>query len=228
MIAIWRDYGDEGLDGVEVSVGTDRMTVDVPATPQFRRLTETGRWSGHTFYCDSHLDAPAEISIAHELPNEDLEVDIGHFLPSHSGTITCVKITRLIDEGRPPYPQYALGQTVVYPPPRGLIRPGMLECDLQSLPWRADHIQEQAVGVVVDQTILSDGKQNQSYFPRYNAPQDPNPPSVYTYHSDRPGLTNLLVTVQYGRVTAVTGGAEESDDVPYRLPSRPPPAPDGP
>jgi hypothetical protein len=228
MIATWRDFGDPGLDGVEVTVGTDRMTVDVPAAPQFHRFTEKGRWSGHTFYCDSHLDAPPEIAIARELPNEDLEVDIGHFLPNHTGTITCVKMMRIIDDERPSYPQNAPGQTITYPPPKGLIHPGMLECDLQDLPWRTDSIVYAPKVFVSNITVLSDGSQNKSYFPPYTEPQDPNPPATYTYHSDRAGCPSLIVTVQHGRVTSVTGGAEESDDVPYRLPPRPPPTPAGP
>jgi hypothetical protein len=197
------------------------MVVDVPAAPQFRQVIKTGHWTAHTFYCDSNLDAPAEISIAHELPNEDLEVDIGHFLPYHPGKITCVKVFRLADEDdRPPYPKNVPGQTVTYPPPKGLIRPGMLECDLEMLPWHADRVDEQPIGVVVNDTVLSDGSHNQPYFPAMNAPQDPNPPAVYTFHSDRPGLPKLLVTVYHGRVTEVTGGAEENDDFPYQFPKR--------
>jgi hypothetical protein len=229
MIATWRDYGDPGADGVEVTVGTDQILVDVPAMPQFRRFTEKGRWSGHTFYCDSHLDAPPEIAVARELPNEDLEVDIGHFLPDQTGTITCVKVMRIDDDDeRPPYPVNEPGQTVSYPPPKGLIHPGTLECDLQMLPWHADSIVAAPIVVEVNTTVLSDGTPGKSYFPPFGEAHDPRPPETYIYHSDRPGLPKLLVTVYHGRVTKVTGGAEESDDFPYQFPNHPQPPPASP
>lgn len=219
MIATWRDYDDRGLRGLEVSVGTDRIIVDVPATPVFKQIIEKGHWNLHSFYCDSHVDEPSEVIVARELKNEDLEVDIGRFLPDHPGKIVCVKVERTIDEERPPYPVIIPGQTVSYPPPKGLIRVGMLEWDLDTLPWHADKIEFTPSVVTVDTTTLSDGKRNQNYFPtREDRDDNDESPKVYTFHSDRSDAPQLLVTVYHGRVIQVTGGAEETADIPYRLP----------
>jgi len=225
MIAQWRNFNEGSLQGVEITVGTDRIDVDVPAVPQYHRTETKGRWSGHTFYCDSHLDAPAEIAVARELPNEDLEVDAGHFFPDHPGKITLVKTSRCIDGERPPYPIVVPGQTVTYPPPKGLIKVGMLQCDLDTLPWNPGPIEIQPTVVHADTTQLSDGS-GRFYVPQNIQPNEQTSPELYTYHSDRPGIPSLLVTVNNGRVVEVRGGAEESDDPPWHLPPRPPPADD--
>jgi hypothetical protein len=223
MIATWRDYDDPDLKGLQVTVGTDRIDVDVPATPTFKRIEEKGHWNLHAFYCDTHLDAPAEMIVARELKNEDLELDVGHFIPSHPGKIVCVKMSRICEPF--PYPTTVPGQTVTYPPPKGLIRPGMLECDLQMLPWHSDKVEVTPTVVTVDTTTLSDGKKNQNYF-SWNQQNEDDPSSVYYYHSDRSDAPQLLVTVYHGRVVQVVGGAEETADIPYQLP--PPPAPEVP
>ena len=225
MIATWRNYDDPDLKGLQVTVGTDLIDVDVPATPTFKRIEEKGHWNLHSFFCDSHLDAPPEVIVARELKNEDLEVDIGRFLPNHPGKIVCVKVARTFDDDRPPYPVTVPGQTVSYPPPKGLIRVGMLEWDLDMLPWHADKIEAAPIVVIADTTTLSDGKRNQNYFPAFENKNDNDElPKVYTYRSDRADAPQLLVTVYHGKVTQVVGGAEETADIPYTLP--PAPAPD--
>jgi hypothetical protein len=224
MIATWRDYVDHDIQGLEVTVGTNQIIIDVPASPQYKRTTEQGHWDFHAFYVDSNVDSPAEVMVAHELRNEDLEVEIGRYVPSHPGKIVCVKTCRIIDD-RPPYPVVVPGKTVAYPPPRGLIRAGMLQCDLDTLPWHADKIESRGVVIVADVNKLSDGKSNQNYFPPF--PSDDNdaePAQVYTYHSDRSDAPQLLVTVHRGRVIGITGGAEETADIPYRLPAPESPA----
>jgi hypothetical protein len=230
MIATWRDYDDADLKGLDVSVGTNDIVIDVPATPVYKQIMEKGHWNLHAFYCDSHVDSPPEVEVARELKNEDLEVDINRYLPSHAGKIICVKVARIIDIERPLYPENVPGQKVSYPPPKGLIRVGMLQWDLEMLPWRADHIESAPIVINVDTSTLSDGKRNQNFFPSEDAGNDDNDElsQVYTYHSDRADAPKLLVTVYHGRVTEVTGGAEETSDVPYQLPPSPSPATESP
>ncbi len=227
VVAEWRDYDDPGLIGLQVIISSDQITIDVPPAKSgaFKRTTEKGRWSSHNFYCDSHLDAPAAVVVASELKNEDLELDAGRFFSNHSGKITLVKISRGLKDYHPLFPVYAAGQTVSYPPPKGLIRPGMLECDLQTLPWRADDIESMTTPAVVDFNRLSDGSQNKNFLGNQNDPGDePEPGQVYRFHTDRADLPPLLVTVYHGRVVQVVGGAEETADIPFTLP--PPRAPE--
>ena len=221
IIATWTDFDDPHIRGLEVQVGTDRIIIEVPAEPQFKSITEKGHWNLHAFYVDSHVDSPAEVMVAQELKNEDLEVNLGRFLPSHPGKIVCVKTSRQSDD-RPPYPVYDPKVRVTYPPPKGLIRVGMLECDLESLPWRPDKVEVQDNGESDAPPPRSAGNG------RIFADLDPNPGDsgesghLYTYHCDRADAFPLLVTVYHGRVTEVTGGAEETSDIPYQLP---PPTP---
>jgi hypothetical protein len=231
-VATWRDYGDPGLNDMQVTISTDEITIDTPPKPDakatggpvpFDRVVEKGHWRAHGFYCDSHLDAPTEIKVATELKNEDLELDAGHFFPGQSGTVTLVKVVRILDDVHSPYPVNVPGQKVSYPPPKGLIRPGMLEWDLQMLPWHADKIEVTGSVVNVYENRLSDGKQNNAFFTRYNNDGEEDQSEVYTYHSDRQDAPPLLVTVDRGRVTQVVGGAEDTADIPYVLP---PAAPD--
>ena len=226
-VAEWRDYDDPDLRGLEVAVMPDRIVVDIPATPVFKQVMEKGRWSSHNFYCDSHLDAPAEVIVARELKNEDLEFDVGRYVPGHPGKIVCVMAMRGGKDYRPHYPVREPGQTVSYPPPKGLITPGMLECDLKSLPWHADEIDiDPSAAVVVHTTTLSDGMINQGYVAATgNDNNNDESPEVYNYHSDRSDAPKLLVTVYHGRVVEVNGGAEDTADIPYTLPP-PEPAPD--
>jgi hypothetical protein len=222
MIATWQDFEDPGIRGLEVQVGTDEIVVQVPASPRFKSITQKGHWNLHAFYVDSNVDSPPEVMVAHELKNEDLEVDIGHFLPGHPGKIVCVKTFRIFDD-RPPYPVKVPGQTVAYPPPKGLIRVGMLQCDLELLPWNADKIE---IGEADSDVPPPESAGNGRIF--VGPPPSPGDmgegPRVYTYHSDRSDAPKLLVTVYHGRVTEVTGGAEETSDIPYQLPAPSPPA----
>lgn len=222
----WRDYNDPGIIGLEVVLAPDEIIVDIPTTHIFKQVTEKGHWNLHGFYCDSHVDSPPEVEVAHELANEDLVVDIGRFVPGHPGKVTLVKVMRGA-KGEPSlYPVYEPGQTVTYPPPKGMIREGMLECDLETLPWRADRIDVQSDEVHVDMTRLSDGSPNRNYFADETnsiGNIDENA-KIYSFHSDRDGVPKLLVTVYHGRVTEVTGGAEETADIPWQLPAPAAPA----
>lgn len=211
QIAEWRVYGDPSY---MIAIFPDVIYVDeINMTGQPQRYTEKGTWRAHSFYCDSHLDAPAEIAVASEQGNEDLELDIGFLKGGPSQKLTAVKILRGNAEFHP-YPTYSNNDKVTYPPPRGLVHPGMLEADLQTLPWRPDRID-----------INPDEVQNaeNAYQQGLPMPRDDNPTykELYTYHSDRADLPQLRVTVEEGRVTRVEGGAEDTDDVPYQVPSPP-------
>lgn len=223
MVATWRDYDDQGLKGLQVTIATNLIIVDVPAAPVYHRTTEPGHWNLHAFFCDSHVDSPPEVEVARELKNEDLDVDIGRFVPNHPGRITLVKELRGSMDEQPGYP-VNMGQTVSYPPPKGLIRVGMLECDLQALPWQPEQINVTSEPVVVNMSKLSDGSVIPNYFPDYARGNGQESTEVYSYHSDRPDAPKLLVTVYHGRVTEVTGGAEETSDIPYQLPAPKPSA----
>ena len=222
MVAVWRDFDPGPLEGVQVTILPKRILVDLPRPGVAKRLTEEGHWTAHAFYVDSHLDAPAEIAIATEQRDGDLEIDLGHFLPEHPGKVTLVKFVRGGLEFDP-YPVATNRTKVTYPPPKGLIQPGTLEWDLHMLPWRPDRIESSALVVhAVYPDMLSDGKMNKGYYPNdmgQTAPQESS--TIYTYHSDRPDLGPLLVTVQHGKVIQVLGGAEETADPPYQFPSPP-------
>lgn len=219
MVATWIDYDDPGRTHLEVSIGPNVIFLVVPFKQSFKRIQTSGHWNMHAFYCDSHLDAPAEMVVARELKNEDLELDLGYFMPSRPGKILCVKTSRF--NGPYPYPTYVSGQHVSYPPPKGLIRPGMLKCDLEMLPWRADRIELTPTVVQVDTSTLSDGKENRSYFSSSNVHDGEDASAVYTYHSERSDVPKLLVTVYHGKVVQVVGGAEDTTDIPYTLPTAP-------
>ncbi|HEY0256938.1 MAG TPA: hypothetical protein VGC39_05810 [Candidatus Methylacidiphilales bacterium] len=222
-VATWRDYDDTDLYGLSVTIMSNQIVLEVPAVPVFKQMTEAGRWNLHAFDCDSHVDAPAEVEVARELKDEDLEVDIGRFLPAHPGKIRLVKVLRGQKDETPRYPVAPAGQAVSYPPPKGLIREGMLECDLRSLPWQADGIESSGAAVHVMPPPLSDGTQNRQFFPDDRSGRDPDErPEVYVYRSDRPDTPRLLATVYRGRVTEVSGGREETADIPYRLPASSP------
>lgn len=231
-VAEWTYYDSRNLRGLEVVISPNEIVVEVPAAPRFQMITEKGRWTQHSFLCDSHLDAPAEVEVARQLANEDLELDIGHFMPNHPGKITLVKTMRGGKDYRPPYPVYVPGQTVAYPPPRGLIHVDMLECDLQSLPWRADRLEASTMTIHSNSTMLSDGKTVTNYFPSQESMDAGSDydndfsPMTYNYHSDRTDAPKLLVTVYHGKVIQVAGGAEETSDIPYSLPPPSPPPPD--
>jgi hypothetical protein len=217
MIATWHTYGIE--PGFDVSVGTDRMDVDELVPGVAKRQEIRGHWTAHAFYVDSTLDTSTQTAVAHEMKDEDLEVNLGYFKPGLPDKVTCVMLHRTFPQDSP-FPIEGEVKPVTYPPPRGLIRVGMLECDLQTLPWHADHIEN--TGVVIHapyEDHLSDGTVNTV---RYNdqGDDDRNPPTYYSYHSDRPGVPKLVVQVYRGRVVEVAGGAEEASDIPYRLVTR--------
>jgi len=219
MVGLWTYYDDPALEGMQIVLLPDQIIVFVPdQTTTMKRYARKGRWNSHGFYVDSHTDSPKEIMIANELPNEDLEVNLKYFSPTLPEKAVCVLMRRNPTTYHP-YPVATFGQTVTYPPPKGLIRRGMLECDLRTLPWRPDNVQLPDIVVNARTQTLSDG----TVVP---VPPDAldNPPqnAVYTYHSDRGDAPKLLVTVYHGRVIGVAGGAEDTADIPYRPP--PPPS----
>ena len=220
-IATWTDFDDDDLSGLKVNILTNEIDIDVPQPGVARRISEKGHWNMHAFFCDSHVDSPPEVEVARELQNEDLEVDIGRFLPNHPRKIVCVKTFRIFDPDPDRYPTNNSGITPTYPPPKGLICPGMLECDLQLLPWNAEDIEVSSGPVEVNVNQLSDGSVTPGYFSPFANGTRPDSKTVYTYRSDRKDATKLLVTVYHGRVTGVTGGAEETSDIPYQLRRRP-------
>ncbi len=213
----WRDYDDGPMHGLQVTISPVSIILDVPTDNQPRRITEKGHWTLHSFYVDSNLDVPPEVIVASELKNEDLEINLGHFVPGQPDKVTLVMVVRGFQTFNP-YPVNKAGLVVNYPPPKGLIRPGMLEWDLQMLPWHADRVDlaPSVFNAYVDQ--LSDGKTNKEIY-GHSGDHHGDSSEIYTYHRDHPDATALLGTVDKGRVIKVTGGAEETADAPYRFPT---------
>ncbi len=225
QIAEWRDYNVS--DSYEVSVFPDNLVIDAAPAPGQRtptRYEHKGRWLHRAFYCDSPQDSSTMVLVAREIPNEDLEVDISYFVPTSHSKLYCAKVFRGNLDDYHPYPTTQdpayQGKPVSYPPPKGLIRVGMVEADLASLPWNASVIESH-------EDIYPYDRENAPYLENIeNA--DSYPPQVYHYHSDDPHLSELLVTVYHGHVTDVSGGREDTDDTPWLVPPPPPPQPPAP
>jgi len=168
-----------------------------------------GTWSHHTFYPEGQA-GDATAVIAQILPNEDLLMDLSKFDPPMPLMVTAVRSGR-VPGAFHPYPVGNAGSRPAYPPPKGLIKPGMLECDLAELPWQP---------YVKDEPPITD-------------PWHPNDhsafgtdivngwPRTWRYKSDDPQLPELRVLVEKGHVTQVSGGAEETDAIDYATPSAP-------
>jgi hypothetical protein len=192
-VGVWRDFNQ---DNFIVEIDSNRILILKNGPVLYQ---QKGNWANHAFYCDSHLDAPAEFVVARELANEDLELEMKYFDPNDGSVITCTKIMRGAFEIHPYPTSDTPGLVVTYPPPKGLIRVGMLEADLSTLPWASSEVD------------IQDDNSNSLLAT-----------NIYRYRSDNPNLPELRVTVLHGRVTAVSGGAEDTGDAPYVLP---PPAP---
>lgn len=163
-----------------------------------------GHWTNKAFYSPSPDDPSQEVIVAKELPDEDLEVYLKYFDPSDPRTVTLVKSLRMPDEYHP-YPVGVPGQKESYPPPKGMIKPGMLEADLHALPWQP-YTNEEPQYVMEEQIVT--GSYHGSTFT--NAW-----PHVWVYKSDDPSLPELRVTTERGRVTQVVGGAEDAPGPSY-------------
>ena len=183
-IAVWRDFDQ---DSFKVVLTDDAMTIQ-QGTATF---VKNGKWVGHSFSCD--VPEGDNITVARELPDESLEVHMSYFNPQDSRVVTCTKIYRSTRDDQIFPRGYSFG-TITYPPPKGLFKVGMLEADLNMLPWGSTQIE-----------INGDGDSEIG-------------PKIYHYQSDNPHLPELLVTVYKGKVSDVTGGAEGTDDPPFTYP----------
>lgn len=150
-------------------------------------LTKEGRWTNHQFTVE-RSDGEG-VLVATELPDESLEVHMAGLDPQDSDVVVCTKTMRT-DNDDQPYPAPSAYGKITYPPPKGLIREGMLEADVMRLPWKA-----RVVEVLGDDSEVG--------------------PDVMHFRSDDPQLPELLVTVYKGRVNEVSGGAEETEGPSY-------------
>ena len=155
-----------------------------------------GNWRDKVFYTG---DGSTLMIAARELSNDDLEVHMAAFKDGDHRVFTAVKRVRAVDEVYP-YPILRKNQVVTYPPPRGLIRPGMLVADLQVLPWQPyDRKRPYLIA-------------GESADAKFGTEIDDGWPTVWCYKSDNPDLPELRVTTAKGRVTEVSGGAEETNE----------------
>jgi hypothetical protein len=162
----------------------------------------TGWWKDRTFYAKR----PSGVVIAaRELPNEDLEVHLAGFVDGDPHVFTAVKAVRMPYEHYP-FPILRKDQHVSYPPPRGLIRIGMLEADLRVLPWQP---------ITREESPIYSGDREAKYFGTH---LQNGWPTIWRYRSDNPVLPELSVTVTKGRITAVSGGAEETNEPLWQSP----------
>ena len=190
MVATWQDY-DDGLSPVTVT----RSHLSFYEHQKLRQAA--GHWTDKTFFAASLDDRPGEIMVARELPNEDLRIDMSAFDPGDHRQLTCVMLMRGTEIAHP-YPVGKPGEKVSYPPPKGLIREGMLEADLEALPWQPYTREE-------PDYVAMESSNRGSY---HGSSVFNNWPSVWKYKSNDPNLPELQVTVEKGRVTHVIGGAE--------------------
>jgi hypothetical protein len=164
----------------------------------------TGVWSHNVFYPQDKVGEDGA-GIARILQNEDLEMD-----PPVPLEVTAVRSGRVPGDFHP-YPVGKPGDQPAYPPPKGLIKPGMLECDLAELPWHP---------YVKDAPPILD-----PYHPNDHSAFGTNItngwPRTWHYKSDDPKLPELRVLVEKGRVTDVSGGAEDTQGVDYTSPFTP-------
>jgi len=172
----WKNFQRTG--GFNVSINDHAIDIQA-GTKQYHK---EGRWANDTFYAKSGF-FDSEVAVAHAPDDHSLEVQMKYFDPSDTSTVTCTKIRRGYSEAHPYPTRETRGLVVTYPPPKGLIRPGMLEADLQTLPWESPEIE-------VAGENSSDSVE------------------IYSYRSDNPKLPVLKVTVVNGIVKEVIGGAE--------------------
>jgi hypothetical protein len=168
----------------------------------------TGTWSHNVFYPEGKVGDDSA-AIAHILPNEDLVMDLNKFDPPVPLEVTAVLFERVPGTFHP-YPLGSPDDKESYPPPKGMIKPGMLECDLANLPWQP---------FVKDPVIMD------PYHPNDHSAFGTNIsngfPRTWHYKSDDPKLSELRVLVEKGHVTEVNGGAEDAQGTDYPTPSIP-------
>jgi len=198
FVGYWMDYDDFNMGQFVVSKTSAGYWRD-------NKLYQVkGHWTNKAFYSQSPDDPSSEVIVAKELPDEDLEVYLKYFDPNDPRTVTLVKSLRMPDEYHP-YPVGVRGQSVTYPPPKGMIKVGMLEADLHALPWQPYTNEEPQY--VQDEQIASGSYHGSTFFNAW--------PHVWVYKSDDPNLPELRVTTEKGRVTQVVGGAEVSPGPSY-------------
>lgn len=179
LIGVWTDFNQSSF---EVTVSNKDISVKQGNSTYEKK----GHWENNTFYCSSDSSPPAEVAVAHELANESLQVEMKYFNPTDTSVFICTKTQRGYNEANPT-PTSDSGAAVTYPPPKGAIKVGMLEADLQYLPWKSYKVEMQG---------------NDSI----------HGPNIYCYRTDDPKLPELRVTVFNGSVTEVVGGAEDEPD----------------
>ncbi len=201
VIGWWRDYDDESIGQITV------FKTSISYYRQQKLFRLNGHWANRAFYSLASSDATTEVVVARELPNEDLEMNLSYFDSDDHRKITCVKIMRTSEEYHP-YPVRDLVLQVSYPPPKGMIKEGMLEADLHTLPWQAYTNEEPQY--VFEETIKSNSYHGSHLVNGW--------PHVFIYKSDDPKLPELRVTVEKGRVTQVVGGSEDAQGPSYMPP----------
>jgi len=201
VVGWWMDYEDSSISPITVfktNIGYYRH----------EKLCEVnGHWTNKMFYGSLPSNPSEEVVVAKELPNEDLEMYLKYFDPEDSRTITCVKNMRTSEEYHP-YPVRVPGQKVKYPPPKGMIQVGMLQTDLENLPWEA---YSTGPTPAMHQEMMLNGNLNSYHGSTFfNAW-----PALHLYKSDDPNLPELRVTTEKGRVIQVVGGAEDAPGPSY-------------
>ena len=186
LIGQWRDFSQEDFEVQIVHNESSGETISISKSHKVV-FEKKGHWTNNTFYCASPTSPSDEVEVARELMDESLEVNMEFFDPYQYLKAICTKTQRGYKEPHP-YPVTEPGKVVAYPPPKGLIKPGMLQADLDYLPWGPDKTE-----------MINSG-------------------SIYCYHSDNPNLPELRVTVINGKVTDVVGGAEDTAGPSYSPP----------
>lgn len=145
-----------------------------------------GQWKTDGFWCEAK-DGSGEIEAVKKISDEDIELHLAAFFPGNTEVLTLYKEEG--DEAEQEAWAAKNSQPVSYPPPQGAITVGMTEYQLRMLPWKADQ---------VTPTPNNNGFEQ--------ADDKADDAAIYRYHSDKPSLAELRVTVKNHRVIAVSGG----------------------
>jgi hypothetical protein len=139
-----------------------------------------GQWREDGFWCQK-ADGSGEVEVAKLVSPEEIELHISAFDPLNQEVDVLYKERGSDAEMESVAARYP--QPITYPPPAGVVKFGMTEYQLKSLPWKADQIA-----------------------PTYDDSYSRG--TIYTYHSDNPSLEELKVTVKNRRVVLIKGGNE--------------------
>jgi hypothetical protein len=144
-------------------------------------VTLQGEWRDGGFWCPNP-NGDGEIEVAKLLDAEDVELQESAFDPHRTDTEVLYKKEGSEEEMRAMAAKYPPPYT--FPPPAGVIKPGMTEFQLDSLPWKPDQVM----------------------------PTDPDMPysrgTIFVFHSDDSRFDPLRVTIKNHRVVQMQGGYE--------------------